>query len=129
MIRYLDLLLPITIWFLLTADLTLANVIMGIGIALVLPRRYTGPAILKDWLWALWKVIIAIPAAYIEAFEIIFIPHNQEVFTLESVKPKRTPGLIFLDIFLITFTPKTIAVRYHQAGWYQVHQVQRERNR
>lgn len=28
--------------------------------------------------------------------------------TMERVKPRRSPGLIFLDIFLITFTPKTI---------------------
>ena len=41
------------------------------------------------------------------------------------VKPNRTPGLIFLDIFLITFTPKTIVLNYRDDGWYTVHRIRR----
>ena len=44
---------------------------------------------------------------------------------MERVRPQRTPGLIFLDIFLITFTPKTIVVKCHEDGWYEVHRVKR----
>ncbi len=61
--------------------------------------------------------------AYLEALEIMVNPHDYEEITLEQVKPRRTPGLIFLDIFLITFTPKTIVVKYHERGWYEVHQI------
>ncbi|MEM9006043.1 MAG: cation:proton antiporter [Cyanobacteria bacterium P01_F01_bin.86] len=127
MIRWLDLLLRLSIWFLLTADISLANVIIGICVSLLLPGRYTGPAALKDWLHVLGEIIQAIPQAYAEAVEIIFRPHNQEGMTMERVKPNRTPGLIFLDIFLITFTPKTIVLKYHEDGWYEVHQVKRKR--
>ncbi|MGK7876718.1 MAG: Na+/H+ antiporter subunit E [Xenococcaceae cyanobacterium] len=127
MIGYLDLLLRLTIWFLLTADVSLANIIIGVCVALLLPRRYTAPAVLKDWLRALWEIIIAIPTAYFEAFEIMFRPHTREDITMERVKPNRTPGLIFLDIFLITFTPKTIVLKYHEDGWYEVHRVRRRK--
>lgn len=126
MIGYLDLLLRLTIWFLLTADVSLANIIIGVCVSLLLPRSYTAPAVLKDWLRALWEVIVAIPQAYFEALEIMVRPHAREDLTMERVKPNRTPGLIFLDIFIITFTPKTIVLKYTDNGWYKVHRVRRQ---
>jgi len=125
MIAILDLFLRLTIWFLLTADLSPANIMIGIAIALLIPKRFTDLGLLKDWLRAIGEILIAIPQAYIEAFEIIFRPHLYEDITLEQVKPNRTPGLIFLDIFIITFTPKTIALKYHENGWYEVHRIRR----
>ncbi|HEY9667375.1 MAG TPA: cation:proton antiporter, partial [Coleofasciculaceae cyanobacterium] len=76
---------------------------------------------------ALWETLVAIPQAYMEAFEMIVRPHNHEDMTMERVKPGRTSGLIFLDIFLITFTPKTIVLKYHENGWYEVHWVRRRK--
>jgi multicomponent Na+:H+ antiporter subunit E len=127
MIGYLNLILRLTIWFLLTANLSVANIIIGVSIALLLPGRPKAPGRLKDWMRALWEALVAIPQAYMEAFEIIFRPHNHEDVTMERVKPGRTSGLIFLDIFLITFTPKTIVLKYHENGWYEVHWVRRRR--
>ncbi|MGF1513684.1 MAG: cation:proton antiporter [Elainellaceae cyanobacterium] len=127
MIRYLDLLLRLTIWFLLTADISLANIIIGTSVALLLPRGYSPPSRLKDWGRAFCEIIVAIPKAYIEAVEMMIFPHTEEDIVMERVKPQRTPGLIFLDIFLITFTPKTIVVKCHDDGWYEVHRVKRRR--
>ena len=129
MIGYLDLLLRLAIWFLLTADVSLANIVIGIGVALLLPRRNIAPAVLKDWLRVLGEIIVAIPQAYLEAFEIMLHPHTCEEITMERVKPNRTSGLIFLDIFLITFTPKTIVLKYHEDGWYEVHRMRRRQQR
>lgn len=122
----LNLTLRLTIWLLLTADLSLPNMLLGVAIALILPRGYTSKENLKEWLKTLWKVIIAIPQAYGEAIEIIFRPHNHETIVKQRVKKKRTPGLIFLDIFLITFTPKTIVTKYDDRGWYEVHEVRKD---
>jgi multicomponent Na+:H+ antiporter subunit E len=72
-----------------------------------------------------WNILKAIPQAYLEAIQIMLRPHNYEEIVKERVKPRRTPGLIFLDIFLITFTPKTIVTKYDEEGWYEVHQVRR----
>jgi len=121
------LILRLAIWFLLTANLSVANIIIGISVALLLPRSYRTPEALKDWLRVLGKIIVAIPIAFIEAFEIIIRPHNEENVIMERVQPQRSPGLIFLDIFLITFTPKTIVLKYHEAGWYEVHRVRRRK--
>ena len=127
MIAYLDLLLRLTIWFLLTADLSWPNIIIGVAISFLLPRKLTSVGKLEDWFRALIEVIIAIPQAYFEALEIMFRPHTEETVTMDRVKPNRTPGLIFLDIFLITFTPKTIVLKYHEAGWYEVHRIRRRK--
>ena len=124
-IAYLNITLRLTIWLLLTADLSLPNILMGIAIALILPRGYKSKENLKEWLKTLWKIIKAIPQAYAEAIEIIFRPHNREAIVRQRVKDKRTTGLIFLDIFLITFTPKTIVTKYDDRGWYEVHEVKR----
>jgi multicomponent Na+:H+ antiporter subunit E len=117
------LILRLTIWFLLTSDLSLPNIIIGVAIALLLPQSYTSPQTIKEWLRVLFRAILAVPTAFIEAFEIILKPHLQEDITMERVKPRRTPGLVFLDIFIITFTPKTIVVKHHEEGWYEVHRL------
>lgn len=118
------LVLRLTIWLLLTANLSVVNILLGVGIALLLPRGYSSQRF-KDWLRVLGKIMIAIPVAYVEAIEMILRPHLQEEVIMERVNPRRSPQLIFLDIFLITFTPKTIVLNYHKAGWYEVHRVQR----
>jgi len=123
------LILRLTIWFLLTANFSLENIIIGMTIALLLPRRYTAPEKFKDLLQVLWKIILAVPQAYMEALEMLFRPHKYEDVVMERVQSKRTPRLIFLDVFLITFTPKTIVLKYHEEGWYEVHQVRRRKKR
>jgi multicomponent Na+:H+ antiporter subunit E len=127
MAGHLNLILRLVIWFLLTADFGVTNIIIGITIAFLLPGRSKAKEALSDWLRVLGEIVVAIPQAYIEAFEIIIRPHNHEDIKMEKVKLRRTPGLIFLDIFLITFTPKTIVVKYHEEGWYEVHRVRRTR--
>jgi multicomponent Na+:H+ antiporter subunit E len=115
--------LRLTIWLLLTANVSLTNIIIGVIIALLLPRGKSSPEKLKAWLKVIIKIIITIPLAFMEAFEIILRPHNQEEIIMEKVKLKRSPLLIFVDIFLITFTPKTIVFKYCEEGWYEVHQI------
>lgn len=50
MIGYLNLILRLAIWFLLTANLSVANIIIGVGVALLLPGRQKAPEALRDWL-------------------------------------------------------------------------------
>lgn len=129
MIGYLNLILRLVIWFLLTANFSPANIMIGIAIALILPGRPKSLGRLKDWLLALWETLVAVPQAYIEAVEIMLFPHKYEEVTLEKAPLRRTPGLVFLDVFVITFTPKTIVLKYHEDGWYEVHRVRRKKNK
>jgi len=117
------LILRLTIWLLLTANVSLTNIIIGVIIALLLPRGKSSPEKLKSWVKVIIKIFVAIPVAFMEAFEIIFRPHKQEEIIMEKVKLNRSPLLVFIDIFLITFTPKTIVMKYHEEGWYEVHYI------
>ncbi|BAQ65045.1 cation:proton antiporter [Geminocystis sp. NIES-3709] len=125
----LSLLLRLTLWFLLTSDLSLLNIIIGILIAILLPRTDIEKESIEKWLKVLIKLLIVIPQAYIEALEIMIFPHLHEAITLERVKVNRSRNLIFLDIFLITFTPKTIVIKYCEEGWFQIHRILRRNTR
>jgi multicomponent Na+:H+ antiporter subunit E len=122
-----DVVLRLTIWFLLTANFTIENIVIGLLIAFLLPRSSASPERLKDLVQGIWKIILAIPQAYREAIELILNPHTEEEIIMERVQLRRSPGLVFLDIFLITFTPKTTVLNYHEEGWYEVHQVRPRR--
>ena len=117
----------LSIWLLLTANVSLTNIIIGVIIALLLPRGKSSPEKLKSWVKVIIKIFVAIPVAFMEAFEIIFRPHNEEEIIMEKVKLNRSPLLVFIDIFLITFTPKTIVMKYHEEGWYEVHHIKPKR--
>ncbi len=125
----LSFLLRLLIWLLLSSDLSPLNIFLGVMIALILPNHYTKPEQFKDWLEVLKQLIVAIPQAFWEAIEIMIFPHNHEEMVIEKVKPRRSRILIFLDIFLITFTPKTIVTKYNESGWYDVHRITRRKNR
>lgn len=112
-----------TIWLLLTANFGWVNILIGVAIALILPRPSTPPERLRSLLRSLLTIILAIPQAYKEAIELILNPHTEEEIVMERVQTGRSRGLIFLDIFLITFTPKTTVLNYLDEGWYEVHHV------
>ncbi len=115
--------LRLTIWLLLTANWSLENLIIGIAITCLLPHNSAAPERLKDILRGIGKILIAIPQAYLEAITLILRPHEREEIMMERVRDGRSSGQIFLDIFLITFTPNTIVLNYHEDGWYEVHHV------
>ena len=119
--------LRLIIWFLLTANFSPINIAIGVAIALLLPfptRRSRER--LPDLLSRYWKIVQAIPQAYIEAVELILHPHTEEHILRERARTQRSPGLIFLDVFLITFTPKTTVLNYHDDDdSFEVHRVER----
>ncbi len=127
MMFFLNLGLRLTVWFLLTADLSPVNIVIGMVVCLIIPRSFTfnHASSLRDWAEAIWQSVVAVPQAYMEAVEIMVRPHRYEDLTLKEVPPRRAPGLVFLDIFAITFTPKTIVTRYDNRGWYEVHWIRR----
>ncbi len=122
---YLNLIFRLVIWFLLTNDFRLPNIILGFVIAFALPFDSPFLGNFREWITIGFKTLKAIPQAYFEAIEIMLKPHNKEGFTREKASNRRSPGLIFMDIFLITFTPKTIVTHYDEDGWYEVHEIKR----
>jgi multicomponent Na+:H+ antiporter subunit E len=118
-----QLILRLTLWFLLTANFSPANILIGVCIAFLLPRQATSRESWRECLRMAGKVLKAIPQAYMEAIEMMINPHVTEELVQEPVPHRRSPLMVFLDIFVITFTPKTIVLKHDSKGWYDVHQV------
>jgi len=121
--------LRIAIWFLLTANLSITNIIIGVSISLLMPHYRSENIRFKDVVQGIGRIIKAVPQAYIEAIEMILQPHKYEEVVMERTRNRRSAGLIFLDVFLITFTPKTLVLRHHEDGWYVVHHVIKRQKR
>jgi multicomponent Na+:H+ antiporter subunit E len=115
--------LRLLIWFLLTGNLSWDNVAIGVAATLLLPRQASAPVQWRDWGRVLQEILLAIPRAYWEAFEMILKPHTVEEVVYKQTLPNRSAGLVFLDIFLITFTPKTIVLNCNAQGAYEVHML------
>ncbi|WP_201150073.1 Na+/H+ antiporter subunit E [Cyanobacterium sp. IPPAS B-1200] len=129
-----SILFRLVLWFLLTADFGIANVIIGILVAMLLPpynvfskrTSSTSKEKIKELLTVFKHIIIAIPQAYKESIDLILHPHRHEEIVREAVEPNRSKLLIFLDTYVITFTPKAVVVKYNHRGWYEVHYVRRK---
>ncbi|GAB4343676.1 MAG: Na+/H+ antiporter subunit E [Cyanophyceae cyanobacterium] len=125
MTGYLNLLLRLGIWFLLTANFSPTNIAIGIIVTLILPRGPVASSPAQAWFRGLKELLLAIPQSYMEAFEMMLYPHRHEYVDRKEVPHRRTSELIFLDVLLITLTPKTIVQKYDSRGWYEVHHVAR----
>ena len=133
--RLFGFIFKLTLWLLLTADTGPTNVTIGVAIALLLPHQSAKLSdssrpqsnSLREWTSVGRKLLIAIPTAYIEAVEMIFRPHQHETVGQIRSKPRRPPALVFLDVFLITYTPKTIVIRHDEDNFYEVHYVERSK--
>ncbi|MBD2175586.1 Na+/H+ antiporter subunit E [Pseudanabaena sp. FACHB-1998] len=121
--------LRIVIWFLLTANFSITNIIIGLIVSLLMPYYRSENVRFKDVLQSLVRIIKAVPQSYIESIQMICQPHKHEEVLLEKAKLHRSAALVFLDIFLITYTPKTIVLRHHEEGWYVVHHVIKRQKR
>jgi multicomponent Na+:H+ antiporter subunit E len=125
MVKMGTFILRLTIWFLLTANLGIVNLILGLAFALLLPRPFAASPPLGKLIRHLGRVLIAIPQAYYEAVQMMIYPHNRERIFLERATSPNIPALVFLDIFLITFTPKTLVIRERETGEYEIHSLER----
>ena len=117
------LLLRLGFWLLLTADISVMNITIGVLAALVLPRK-KGPRLpLMGWLKGVWKVIALLPIAYLEALSLLIQSYTKEEVTTCPIRMDRNPRLLFLDIFLINFSPKSIVLRVDKLRRIHIHQI------
>ncbi len=122
--------LRLALWCLLSMDLRPANLLIGLAVALLLPRRGGPPLPLPQLLGAVGRALAAIPEAYGQAFALILAPRcrAQQV----SVERQEGPGdlLLVLEIFRITLTPLTLVLGLEADGRrLRVHELVPERRR
>lgn len=115
------------LWFLLTADGGRFNLMVGLALAVLLPRARTRLA--SPWLLlqSLGAVVLSIPQAYAEAVVMVVRPHRRERLTSLGSSGSQSSLVVFLEVFRITLTPLTIALGRRPDGSYLVHELGRER--
>ena len=114
------------LWFLLTADASPTNLLIGLALAVLLPRprRARGP--LRPFLRVLLLSLLAVPRAYGEALALMVAPAEQERLIDQPATGLSSPLATFLDVFTITLTPFTIVLGLQDhagAPRYRVHQL------
>lgn len=115
-------------WLMLTSDFSFMNITIGVLAALVLPRKQ-GPRLpLLAWLKGAWKVIKLLPIAYLEAFSLLIHSHTEEGVITPHEGMGSNPWQLFLEIFLINFSPKSIVLQVDKYRRIHIHQI-RQRNR
>lgn len=116
----------VLLWFLLTSDGTPPNLLIGLVIALCLPRSRSGRWPLRQLIRVLAQSLVAIPRAYAEALTLLVAAGEKERFILLPGSGSASPLVVFLEVFAITLTPFTIVlgVQSDASGLrYRVHQL------
>ena len=116
--------LRLMLWFLLTNDHSTSNLMIGLVLALLLPRPSTRSLPLRDLLSALGRILITVPQAYGEALALILSPEAGEREILEPATGRGTPLLMFLEVFRLTLTPFTVVLALEESpARYRIHQL------
>lgn len=103
-------LLAFGLWMLLTMDASWLNACIGLIAAVLvswLPKyKFSAVQLLSFILSAL----IRLPQAVWEALLVVFLPHPYEHITHETLTDPDTPWTVFCQVYLITFTPKSLVI-------------------
>ncbi|MEB3184538.1 MAG: sodium:proton antiporter [Cyanobacteriota bacterium] len=114
------------LWFLLTSDGTALNLLIGLALAVSLPRSGSGRWPLRRLGPVMLQSLVAIPRAYAEAVALVVAPAERERFIVLSGSGNPSPLVVFLEVFAITLTPFTIVLGVQSdanALRYRVHQL------
>ena len=129
----LSCLFRLLLWALLTADQSPVNLVIGIGLALLLPHARGPGEPLGPTLRALLRSLIAVPLAYGEAVTLMVAgDREQESWIERPAGDPRNRLLIFLEVFAITLTPFTIVLGLSTGSrgpHYTIHQLRPHRRR
>ena len=116
--------LRLMLWFLLTNDHSTSNLMIGLVLALLLPRPSARSLPIRDLLMALGRILITVPQAYGEALALILSPEAGEREILEPATGRGTPLLMFLEVFRLTLTPFTVVLALEESpARYRIHQL------
>jgi len=117
-------LLALGLWLLLTSDFSWGNVLLGLfGAALA--SRVSGYRFSVYQLASLvLGVLKSLPLALWQTFLIVCSPHPVERVERVPLKHPSDPWACFRQVFLITFTPKSLVISDENEGHVLLHSVE-----
>jgi multicomponent Na+:H+ antiporter subunit E len=127
----LSCLFRLLLWGLLTADTSAPNLLIGLGLAVLLPHARGPGQPLAPLLRALGRSLIAVPLAYGEALALICGSRGEQESWIERPASSTSSRLVvFLEVLAITLTPFTIVLgldRLNGQPSYRIHQLRPHR--
>ncbi|MEB3166503.1 MAG: sodium:proton antiporter [Cyanobacteriota bacterium] len=123
----LSCLFRLLLWGLLTADTGAVNLLIGLGLALLLPHAQGPRQPLGALLRALGRALVAVPKAFGEALALIQAGGaEQEDWIEQPASSGRQRLVIFLEVLAITLTPFTLVLGLSQVDgrpMYRIHRL------
>ena len=103
------------LWIFLTSDLRPINLVIGLGVALLLPRDTHAKEPLLPLLRAVGTSLVAIPTAYGEAVALMLANGREQVdCTQKQISAHASSRVVFLELLAITITPFTLVLDLHR---------------
>lgn len=121
-----SLLIRLAFWLLLTADLSPGNLAIGLAAALLIPKIPGRPVPARVATAIVLRSLHAVPLAYLQAVWMILRPHPVERVAVHPLRFGFNPFVVFMEIFIVTFTPKTLVLSYDRDGRITVHHIRRK---
>ena len=119
-------LLAFSLWMLLTSDLSWPNALIGFAasllVSLLQPYRFSA----AQFLQLAGLTVLNLPRAIFETFLLVFVPHRFERIETHELKKPGDPWSVFMETFLITFTPMTLVTSSEEDGRIHIHVVSRK---
>jgi len=116
-------LIRLCFWLLLTADIGPANICIGLAAAVLIPKIPGKPVSGKVFIAVLLQCLRAVPVAYLQAADMVIRRHRFEYIEMHPVRFGFNPLVIFMEIFLVTFTPKTLVLDFDKHEHITVHHI------
>lgn len=113
-------------WVLLTADFSAANLAVGTiaSVAVAFLPRHKVSAFQLATIG--FRILMKLPFAIGQAVKIVIMPHRYERIYHEKLKEPGNAWKVFEAVFLITLTPKTLAISEESEEKLEVHQLVRK---
>jgi len=117
--------LAFCLWMFLTSEFSIPNACLGLVAAVLvswLPKhRFSALQLIL----LVGSVMIRLPQALGQACWIVLMPHDHERITALRLQHAQDPWRAFCQIFLITYTPKSLVVSDEKDGCVQIHSLER----
>lgn len=119
-------LIAFILWIALTGSADLSLVILGVSVCIFLDWLFDFDLSWKDAGVSLLRVIPALFRAYVETFAIMTARKHRSGYS-GSRMGKLSPWNIFMEVFLVTLTPKTVTVNVDHVNEMLVHRFEEDK--
>ena len=115
----------IFLWIALTGSWDISLLLLGVGISIFLDWIFSFSLPWKEAFIFVYQIIHALAKAYREAFNLILSRRYRRGYLTEMIS-EASPWKIFTKVFLVTLTPKTVAVHVDHLNEMLIHRFEED---